>query len=69
VTAEQQGDYLVRSIAYTKANYPYVPVMFWYKERAYPGSTDVHLEGFALMDADLTERPVLARLRSYLTGR
>jgi hypothetical protein len=68
VTDTQQGDYLVRSIEYTKANYPYVPVMFWYKELKDPEGTNVHLEGYSLLNADLSERPVYSRLKSYLTG-
>jgi hypothetical protein len=68
VTPEQQGDYFVRAIQYTAANYPYVLVMFWYKERAQPGSSNVHEEGYALLNDDLTERPVYTRLKTYLTG-
>jgi hypothetical protein len=42
--------------------------MFWYKERAYPGSQDVHEEGYALLDSNLSERPVYWALKSYLVG-
>jgi hypothetical protein len=65
-TSAQQGDYLVRAHQYTKANWPYVTAMFWYKEMASPGGTDVHEEGFALLDSNLTERPVYSALRAYL---
>jgi hypothetical protein len=68
VTAEQQGDYFVRAIQYTTAHYPYVPVMFWYKERARPGGSSVHEEGYGLLNDDLTERPVYTRLKSFLVG-
>jgi hypothetical protein len=68
VTQQQQGDYLIRAINYTQANYPYVPVMFWYKERAQPGGSDVHQEGYGFLNSDLSERPVLSMLRSYLLG-
>ncbi len=68
VTPEQQGDYFVRAIQYTQLNYPYVPVMFWYKERALPGGSDVHLEGYALLNSDLSERPVYGRLKSFLSS-
>ncbi len=37
VTQAQQADFLIRAIQYTQTNYTYVPVMFWYKERAKPG--------------------------------
>lgn len=68
VTPAQQGDYFIRAIKYTQTNYPYVPVMFWYKERAQPGSTNVHYEGYALLNADLSERPVYSALKSFLVG-
>jgi len=68
VTPAQQGDYFIRAIKYTQTNYPYVPVMFWYKERAQPGSTNVHEEGYALLNADLSERPVYSALKSFLVG-
>jgi polysaccharide biosynthesis protein PslG len=66
VTPEEQANFFIRSIEYTKRNYPYVPVMFWYKERANPSGSDVHLEGYGLLDAGLGERPVLGALRDYL---
>ncbi|HEU6446283.1 MAG TPA: hypothetical protein VFL61_14605 [Gaiellaceae bacterium] len=40
--------------------------MFWYKERSNPSGSDVHLEGYGLLDANLGERPVLGALRAYL---
>jgi polysaccharide biosynthesis protein PslG len=67
VTDAQQGDFLVRSIQYTQANYSYVPVMFWYKERKDPAGTNVHLEGYALLNGDLSERPVYGALKAFLT--
>jgi len=68
VSLQQQGDYLVRAHRYAATNYPYVRAMFWYKELAYPGSPDVHEEGYALLNSDLTERPVYWALKSYLVG-
>jgi polysaccharide biosynthesis protein PslG len=68
VTQAEQADYLIRAIQYTGTNYPYVPVMFWYKERSNPGGSDVHQEGYGFLNADLSERPVLGALRSYLLG-
>jgi polysaccharide biosynthesis protein PslG len=62
VTAQQQADYAIRALNYTKANYPYVEVAFWYKEQPRPGGTDVHQEGFGLMNADLSARPVYTAL-------
>jgi hypothetical protein len=68
VSPEQQADYLVRAVRYTAANYSYVPVMFWYKERSRPGGSDQHLEGYGLLRADLSERPAYSALRVLLTG-
>ena len=69
VTPEQQADYFIRAIKYTLTNYPYVKVMFWYKERAQPGSTNVHEQGYALLNDDFSPRPVYTRLKQYLTGQ
>ena len=66
VTPEEQANFFIRSIDFTKRNYPYVPVMFWYKERTDPTGDDVHLEGYGLLDANLGERPILGALRDYL---
>jgi chitodextrinase len=62
VTAQQQADYAIRALNYTKAHYPYVEVAFWYKEHPRPGGTDIHQEGFGLMNADLSARPVYTAL-------
>jgi hypothetical protein len=67
VTPEQQADYAVRAYNYTRENYPYVPVMFWYKERANPTGTDPHQEGYGLLDGKLAPRPVLNALDGLLT--
>ena len=56
-------------LQYTEAHYSYVSVAFWYKERARPGDADVHQSGYALLNADMTERPVLGTLRTYLASR
>ena len=68
VTAQQQGDFLVRAHQYATAHWPYIGAMFWYKERAYPGGQDGHEEGYALLDSNLAERPVYWALKSYLVG-
>lgn len=67
VTPEQQADYLERALRYVAARWPRVPVVFWYKEIPYPGSSNVHEEGYALMDYDLTERPAYRAARRVLT--
>ena len=38
------------------------------RSAAYPGSQDVHEEGYALLDSNLAERPVYWALKSYLVG-
>ena len=58
VTPEQQADYAVRAYEFTRRNYPYVTAMFWYKERSNPTGTDVHQEGFGLLDQRAAPRPV-----------
>jgi hypothetical protein len=68
VTRAQQGRYFVRAVKYTARRFPYVGVMFWYKERAHPQGTDAHLEGFALMDARGRPKPALRAVRAYLRG-
>jgi polysaccharide biosynthesis protein PslG len=67
VTPEQQGDYAVRALRYAQMNWPYVTTAFWYKELAC-GCADVHLDGYALLRADLTEKPVYAALKQLLVG-
>ena len=68
VTQAQQADFLIRAIQYTQTNYTYVPLMFWYKERAAPGGTDVVQNGYGLLNADTSPRPVYTALKNYLTG-
>ena len=68
VTPQQQADYALRAWRYTRDNYPYVPVMFWYKERANPTSTNAHQEGYGLLDPTLTPRPIYTALQTLLTN-
>jgi polysaccharide biosynthesis protein PslG len=68
VTPDQQASYLVQSVNLVKQAYPYVGAMFWYKERAQPGSTNAILEGYALLNADLSPRPVYSALATLLHG-
>jgi arabinogalactan endo-1,4-beta-galactosidase len=72
VTEAVQADYAVRAIQYARKNWPYVGPMFWYKERSWtPASSgwfDLHLEGYGLLRADRSERPVYGSLRKLLTG-
>jgi hypothetical protein len=43
--------------------------MFWYKERASPLGTDPVQEGYGLLNADLSERPVYRALKTHLPTR
>ena len=67
VTEAEQADFIVRSIDYSIANYPYVTHLFWYKERSLVGGPDPHQEGYALLRSDLSERPAYGALKGRLT--
>lgn len=67
VTAEQQGDYLVRTLKYVGSNYPYVTNVFWYNERNL-GSGNVQLDNYGLLDASLAPKPAYVALKTYLLG-
>jgi polysaccharide biosynthesis protein PslG len=72
VSERQQADFAVRAVKYAAANWPYVGAMFWYKERSWnlpsadPAWLVRHLEGYGLLRADGSRRPVYEALRSYL---
>jgi polysaccharide biosynthesis protein PslG len=68
VTLEQQADYAVRAWRYTRDKYPYVKVMMWYKARSLPGSSDVHQQGYGMLDDSLAPRPVLRTLKTLVAG-
>jgi hypothetical protein len=74
VSEAVQADYAVRGVKYAAANWPYVGAIFWYKERSWdlpssdPEWFSRHLEGYGLLRADDSQRPVYSALRSYLTG-
>ena len=67
VTPDQQGQYLVRAIQYTKAHYPYVSNMFWYGERNQTGA-DPQNANYGLLTNDLSEKPAYWALKNYLAG-
>jgi len=74
VSEATQADYGIRAIKYAAANWSYVAVMIWFKERSWnnPSSDPewfrVHIEGYGLLRVDRSERPIYGALRSYLTG-
>ena len=65
VTLDEQADYLTRAITYTRANYPYVTKMFWYKER---NSTNQGLQNdnYGLLTVDLAEKPAYWAVQELL---
>ncbi len=71
VTAEEQGEYLVRAVQYvTRKNQSdgwNVTKMLWYNDRNRV-SGNVHEDNFGLFRRDMTEKPVYWHLRSFLTG-
>jgi polysaccharide biosynthesis protein PslG len=67
VTPQQQGDYLVRTIRYVKANFPYVTNMFWYNERNLSTGTP-QLDNYGLLDRSLSPKPAYLALQAQLTG-
>jgi hypothetical protein len=74
VTEAQQADYSVRAFKYARANWPWLGIFFYYKEISWPlGSLspswfDLHTQGYGLLYANGTERPVYRALKTYLTG-
>lgn len=68
VTEQEQGDYLVRAIKYTEANYPNVTNMFWYNERNRT-NTDIQNSNYGLLYSDLSEKPAYATLKNFLANR
>lgn len=65
VTLDEQADYLTRAVTYTRANYPYVTRMFWYKER---NSTNQGLQNdnYGLLTVDLVEKPAYRAVERLL---
>ena len=65
VTLEQQADYLLRTLTFVGATYPYVTHVFWYNERDRV-SGNVQVDNYGLMYRDLTPKPVYLALQSFL---
>jgi hypothetical protein len=74
VNATTQANFGVQAFQYAHANFPYVPVFIWYKELSWPlGSLspdwfDLHTQGYGLLRADESPRPVYCSLKTYFTG-
>jgi hypothetical protein len=74
VNSTVQADFGVRAFKYAHANFPYVPVFIWYKELSWslgsisPGWFDEHTQGYGLLRADESPRPVYCAMKLYFTG-
>jgi polysaccharide biosynthesis protein PslG len=68
VSPQQQADYTVRAIRLVRSRFPYVTNMLLYNERN-RATGDVHLDNYGMLHRDLSEKPVYAALRAYLSGR
>jgi polysaccharide biosynthesis protein PslG len=67
VTAEQQADFLVRTIKFVGTTYPYVTNIFWYNERDL-ASGNAQLDNYGLLDRSLAPKPAYKALKAYLVG-
>jgi polysaccharide biosynthesis protein PslG len=66
VTAAQQADFLVRTLKFVAANYPYVAKAYWYQDRA--DSQDPAMSGYGLVFPDGSPTEALAAAGTYLAG-
>lgn len=67
VTEAEQADYAVRAFEYVEDNFPNVTTMFWYTTRNRGDSND-HINNYGLLYEDLTPKPVIEKLQSFLTN-
>jgi polysaccharide biosynthesis protein PslG len=67
VSLEQQADYTVRAIELVRTRFPFVTNMIIYNERD-RATGDAHLDNYGILRRDLSEKPVYAALRGYLSG-
>lgn len=67
VSLQQQADYTLRAIRLVRSRFPYVTAMMLYNERD-RATGDVHLDNYGILGRDLSEKPVYAALRGYLSG-
>ncbi len=65
VSEQEQGDYLVRTIDFVAANYPYVTNVFWYNDRD-RGTSTAQIDNYGLLRHDLTPKPAYHALRQRL---
>jgi polysaccharide biosynthesis protein PslG len=71
VTPQQQADYLVRAFRLARSQWPYVGVMFWYKDYTCGCSPEgtsadgIQEAGLGLLNNDLTARPAYTAYANY----
>jgi len=71
VTEAVQADYSVRAINYVRTNFPWLGVMFFYKERTFADDgtwPSIQEQGYGLIRADGSVRPVYTALKLRITG-
>jgi hypothetical protein len=67
VTAARQGEYLVRTLKYVGATFPYVTNVFWYTDRDDP-SAGPQNGNYGLLMQDGSPKPAYDALKAFLTG-
>lgn len=67
VSEQQQGEYLVRTLRLVAAEMPYVTNVFWYSDRD-RNDGNLRLDHYGLLRYDLTPKPALLAVQSYLSG-
>jgi hypothetical protein len=65
VTAEQQGDYFVRTVDLVKKQFPYVKELFWYTERNV-STSNIQNANYGLLTHDLQPKPAYSAIKTYL---
>jgi hypothetical protein len=66
-----QADFSVRAINYARTNYPWLGVMFFYKERSFPDNgtwQSIQAEGYGILNTTGTPRQVYTALKQRITG-
>ncbi|GHJ60113.1 hypothetical protein NOK12_26310 [Nocardioides sp. OK12] len=58
-----QARYAAEALILLAEDFPYVGVAFWYKDAVNDESTDLHQEGYAMLDEDRRPRPVWRTFR------
>jgi arabinogalactan endo-1,4-beta-galactosidase len=68
VSEQQQAEYLVRTIKYVQAAFPYVKNLFWYNERNNASPNAPQYDNYGLLTRDLSPKPVYDALKAFMTS-